>query len=86
MNLNDQAWQPVDPAAGNLPAIVEGALGDVDAPSACVVILVDAEIDPDWGSQASLAVSRSWAASGHRVILACEPQSGSNSTTDLTPR
>jgi len=60
----------LDPAAASLPGEIESALGDGDSPSACVVILVDSEIDPDWGAQASLAVARSWAASGHRVILA----------------
>ncbi len=69
MNPRNKAWQPLDPAAGSLPGEVESALGDGDAVSACVVILVDSEIDRDWGAQASLAVAKRWAASGHRVIL-----------------
>ena len=70
MNPRDHAWQPLDPVAESLPGDIESALGDSDAPFACVVILVDSEIDPDWGALASLAVARRWAASGHRVILA----------------
>ena len=70
MNPKNQAWQPLDPAAGSLPGEIESALGDDDSVSACVVILVDSEIDRDWGAQASLAVAKRWAASGHRVILA----------------
>ena len=69
MNPKNQAWQPLDPA-GSLPGEIESALGDGDSLSACVVILVDSEIDRDWGAQASLAVARRWAASGRRVILA----------------
>ena len=70
MNPNNQASHPLDPAAAALPPEIEGALGDGDSLCACVVILVDSEIDRDWGAQASLAVSKCWAASGHRVILA----------------
>ncbi len=70
MNPANQAWQALDPAAGSLPGEIESALGDGDSVSACVVILVDSEIDRDWGAQASLAVAKRWAASGRRVILA----------------
>ena len=70
MNPENQAWQPLDPAAGKLPAELESALGDGDSVSACVVILVDSEINRDWGAQASLAVAKRWAASGRRIILA----------------
>ena len=70
MNPENQAWQPLDPAAGKLPAELESALGDGDSVSACVVILVDSEINRDWGAQASLAVAKRWAASGRRMILA----------------
>ena len=70
MNPKNQAWQPLDPAAGSLPPEIESALVDADSLPALVVILVDSEIDPDWGAQASLAVAKKWAASGHRVILA----------------
>ena len=70
MNPKNRAWQPLDLAAASLPGEIESAFADGDSPSACVVILVDSEIDRDWGAQASLAVARSWAASGHRVILA----------------
>ena len=70
MNSKSRAWQPLDPAAASLPGEIESALGDGDSPSACVVILVDSEIDRDWGARASLAVARGWAAAGHRVILA----------------
>ena len=70
MSPKNQAWQPLDPAAGSLPPEIEAALGDGDSPSACVVILVDSEIDRDWGGRASLAVAKGWAASGHRVLLA----------------
>ena len=70
MNPKNQAWQPLDLAAESLPGEIESALGDGDSLYACVVILVDAEIDRDWGAQASLALAKRWAASGHRVILA----------------
>ena len=70
MNPKNQAWQPLDPAAGSLPPEIESALVDADSLPALVVILVDSEIDPDWGAQASLAVAKKWAASGQRVILA----------------
>jgi len=70
MNPKNQAWQPLDPAAGSLPPEIESALVDADSLPAFVVILVDSEIDRDWGAQASLAVTKKWAASGHRVILA----------------
>ena len=70
MNPRNQAWQPLDPTAGSLPQEIESALVDADSLPACVVILVDSEIDRDWGAQASLAVAKKWAASGHRVILA----------------
>ncbi len=71
MSPENQDWQPLDPAgAENLPGEIESALGDGDSASACVVILVDAEIDRDWGAQASLAVAKRWAASGRRIILA----------------
>ena len=70
MNPKNQAWQPLDPASGSLPPEIESALGDTDSLPAFVVILVDSEIDRDWGAQASLAVAKKWAASGHRVILA----------------
>ena len=70
MNPENQAWQPLDPAAGSLPGELESALGGGDSVSACVVILVDSEINRDWGAQASLAVAKRWAASGRRVILA----------------
>ncbi len=70
MNPKNQAWHPLDPAALSLPREVEGALSDGDSPCACVVILVDSAIERDWGAQASLALSKKWAASGHRVILA----------------
>ena len=70
MNPKDQAWQPLDPAAGSLPQEIESALVDADSLPACIVILVDSELDRDWGAQASLAVTKQWAASGHRVILA----------------
>ena len=70
MNPENQAWQPFDPAAGSLPGEIESALSDGGSISACVVILVDSEIDPDWGAQASLTVAKGWAASGRRIILA----------------
>ena len=70
MNPENQAWQPLDPAIGSLPGELESALGDGDSVSACVVILVDSEIDRDWGAQASVAVAKRWAASGRRIILA----------------
>ena len=70
MNTENQAWQPLDPATGSLPGEIESALGDGDSVSACVVILVDSEIDRDWGAQASVAVAKRWAASGRRIILA----------------
>ena len=70
MNPKNQAWQPIDPAAGSLPPEIESALGDDDSLSACVVILVDSEIDRDWGAQATLAVAKRWASSGHSVLLA----------------
>ena len=70
MNPKDQAWQPLDPAAGSLPQEIESALVDADSLPACIVILVDSELDRDWCAQASLAVTKQWAASGHRVILA----------------
>ena len=70
MNPENQAWQPLDPATGSLPGEIESALGDGDSVSACVVILVDSEIDRDWGAQASVAVAKRWAASGRRIILA----------------
>ena len=70
MNPKSQAWQPLDPAAGSLPQEIESALADADSLPACIVILVDSEIDRDWGAQVSLAVAKKWAASGHRVILA----------------
>ena len=70
MNPENQAWQPLDPASGSLPGELESALGDGDSVSACVVILVDSEINRDWGAQASLAVAKRWAASGRRIILA----------------
>ena len=70
MNPENQAWQPIDPAAGSLPAEIDSALDDGDSVSACVVILVDSEIDRDWGAQASFAVAKRWAASGRRIILA----------------
>ena len=66
----EKTWQVLDPAAGSVPGELESALGDGDSLSACVVILVDSEIDRDWGAQASLAVAKRWAASGHRIILA----------------
>jgi hypothetical protein len=69
MNPRNQASQPLAPA-GSLLGEIESTLGDGDSLSACVVILVDSEIDRDWGAQASLAVARRWAPSGHRVILA----------------
>ena len=70
MNPKKQAWQSLDPAAGSLPKEIESALVDADSLPAFVVILVDSEIDREWGAQATLAVARNWAASGHRVILA----------------
>ncbi len=70
MNPENQAWQPLDPAAGGLPGEIESALSVGGSVSACVVILVDSEIDRDWGAQASLAVAKRWAASGRRIILA----------------
>ena len=70
MNRKNRTWQPIDPAAGSLPEGLESALGDGDSVSACVVVLVDSEIDPEWGAQASLAVAKRWAESGRRVILA----------------
>jgi hypothetical protein len=70
MNPKNPAWQPLDVRAGILPGEIESALGVGGSPSACVVILVDSEIDRDWGAQASLAVAKGWAAYGHRVILA----------------
>ena len=70
MNLKNQAWQPLDPAAGSLPREIESALVDADLLPAFVVILVDSEIDREWGAQAALAVAKKWAASGQRVILA----------------
>ena len=70
MNPKNQAWQPLDPAAGSLPQEIESALVDADLLPAFVVILVDSEIDPEWGAQATLAVAKKWAASGQRVILA----------------
>ena len=66
----DKTWQVLDPAAGSLPGEIESALGDGDSLSACVTILVDSEIDRDWGARASLAVAKRWAASGRRIILA----------------
>jgi hypothetical protein len=53
-----------------LPGEIESTLGDGDSRSTCVVILVDSEIDRDWGAQASLAVAGGWATAGNRVILA----------------
>jgi hypothetical protein len=70
MNPKNQTWQPLDPTAESLPQEIESALDAADSLPACVVILVDSEIDRDWGAQASLAVAKKWAASGHRVILA----------------
>jgi hypothetical protein len=70
MNPENQAWQPLDPAIGSLPGEIESALGDGDSVSACVVILVDSEVDRSWGAQASVAVAKRWAASGRRIILA----------------
>ena len=70
MNPKNQAWQPLDPASGSLPPEIESALLDADSLPAFIVILVDSEIDRDWGAQASLAVAKKWAASGHPVILA----------------
>ena len=70
MNPENQGWQPLDPAIGSLPGEIESALGDGDSVSACVVILVDSEVDRDWGAQASVAVAKRWAASGRRIILA----------------
>jgi hypothetical protein len=69
MNPEKQAWQPLDSAAGSLPKEIESALVDADSLPAFVVILVDSEIDREWGAQTTLAVARKWAASGHRVIL-----------------
>ena len=60
----------MDPEAGSFPDGLESALGDGDSVSACVVVLVDSEIDREWGAQASLAVAKRWAASGRRIILA----------------
>ena len=70
MNPKNQAWQPLDPAAGSLPPEIESALVDADSLPAFVVILVDSDIDRDWGAHATLAVAKKWAASGNRVILA----------------
>ncbi len=70
MNPKNQAWQPLDPTAGSLPQEIESALDAAETLPACIVILVDSEIDRDWGAQASLAVAKKWAASGHRIILA----------------
>jgi len=70
MNPKNQAWQPLDPVAWSLSPGIESALGDGDSLSACVVILVDSEIDRNWGAQASVAVAKRWAASGHSVLLA----------------
>ena len=70
MNPENQAWQPLDPAAGSLPGEIESALSVGGSVSACVVILVDSEIDGAWGAEASLAVAKRWAASGCRIILA----------------
>jgi len=70
MNPKNQAWQPLDPAAGSLPQEIESALVYADLLPAFVVILVDSEIDREWGAQATLAVAKKWAASGQRVILA----------------
>ena len=70
MNPENQAWQPLDPAIGSLPGEIESALGDGDSVSACVVILVDSEVDRSWGARASVAVAKRWAASGRRIILA----------------
>ena len=70
MNPKNQAWQPLDPAAGSLPQEIESALVDADLLPAFVVILVDSEIDREWGAQATLAVAKKWAALGQRVILA----------------
>ena len=69
MNPENRTWRPIDPEAGSLPEGLESALGDGDSVSACVVVLVDSEIDSEWGAQATLAVARRWAASGRRVIL-----------------
>ena len=66
----EETWQVLDPAAGSVPGELESALGDGDSLSACVVILVDSDIDRDWGARASLAVAKRWAASGRRIILA----------------
>ena len=70
MNRKNRTWQPIDPAAGGLPEGLESALGDGDSVSACVVVLVDSEIDSEWGALASLAIAKRWAESGRRVILA----------------
>ena len=69
MNPENRTWRPIDPEAGSLPEGLESALGDGASVSACVVVLVDSEIDSEWGAQATLAVARRWAASGRRVIL-----------------
>ena len=70
MSPKNPDWQVLDPSGGGLPPEIETALGEGDSHTACVVILVDSEIDRDWGAQASLAVAKGWAASGHRVVLA----------------
>ena len=70
MNPENRTWRPIDPEAGNFPEGLESALGDGDSVSACVVVLVDSEIDRERGAQASLAVAKRWAASGRRIILA----------------
>ena len=69
MNPENRTWRPLDPVAESLPEGLESALGDGDSAFACVVVLVDSEIDCGWGAQASLTVARGWAESGRRVIL-----------------
>ena len=64
MNPENRTWRPLDPVAESLPEGLESALGDGDSAFACVVVLVDSEIDCGWGAQASLTVARGWAESG----------------------
>ena len=68
MNPESRTWQPMDLGSGRLPAGIESAL-DGDSMCACVVVLMDSEIDRTWGARASLAVAKRWTAAGRRVIL-----------------
>ena len=70
MNSESRKWRPIDPGAKIWPEGVESALGQGDSASSCVVVLADSELDPEWSAQTSLALARTWAASGRRIVLA----------------